>query len=145
MKKELITIILMVLMFYTLVFSVAHAIEQSVNKDLNKQDQLFKTFLAVVQVESNVTNVTNEDENAVGYAQIRPILLEDVNRIQSEKVFKKANCERLVDCWEMFQIYQMKYAPDGTPEIWARQWNGGPGGENKESTLKYWEKVKVLL
>lgn len=38
--------------------------------------------------------------------------------------------------------YQEKTGNQPTLEIYARIWNGGAYGWRKQSTLKYWEKVK---
>jgi hypothetical protein len=39
-------------------------------------------------------------------------------------------------------LYLQIYAPNATPEVQARFWNGGPRGATKPATLGYWARVK---
>lgn len=105
---------------------------------------------AVMYVESrNNPNAWNKREDACGVLQIRPIMINDVNRILSKKNTPKVYT--LNDRWnktksiEIFYIIQEYYSPNGTPERIARVWNGGPNGYKKPQTLAYWHKVKQHL
>lgn len=105
---------------------------------------------AVMYVESrNNPNAWNKHEDACGVLQIRPIMINDVNRILSKKNTPKVYT--LNDRWnktksiEIFYIIQEYYSPNGTPERIARVWNGGPNGYKKPQTLAYWHKVKQQL
>ena len=105
---------------------------------------------AVMYVESrNNPNAWNKREDACGVLQIRPIMINDVNRIISKKNIPKVYT--LNDRWsktksiEIFNIIQEYYSPNGTPERIARVWNGGPNGYKKPQTLAYWHKVKQQL
>ena len=105
---------------------------------------------AVMYVESrNNPNAWNKREDACGVLQIRPIMINDVNRIISKKNIPKVYT--LADRWnktksiEIFYIIQEYYSPNGTPERIARVWNGGPNGHKKPQTLAYWHKVKEQL
>lgn len=105
---------------------------------------------AVMYVESrNNPNAWNKREDACGVLQIRPIMINDVNRILSKKNTPKVYT--LNDRWnktksiEIFYIIQEYYSPNGTPERIARVWNGGPNGYKKPQTLAYWHKVKKQL
>ena len=105
---------------------------------------------AVMYVESrNNPNAWNKHEDACGVLQIRPIMINDVNRILSKKNIPKVYT--LNDRWnktksiEIFYIIQEYYSPNGTPERIARVWNGGPNGYKKPQTLAYWHKVKQQL
>ena len=105
---------------------------------------------AVMYVESrNNPNAWNKHEDACGVLQIRPIMINDVNRILSKKNTPKVYT--LNDRWsktksiEIFNIIQEYYSPNGTPERIARVWNGGPNGYKKPQTLAYWHKVKQQL
>ncbi len=100
---------------------------------------------AIMYVESRGdTNAHNIKEDAVGCLQIRPIMLREVNRLLG---YNKYN---LFDRWsksksiEMFEIIRQN-TPNPTDEILARNWNGGWNGYKKQSTLKYWNKVKQQL
>ncbi len=100
---------------------------------------------AVIHVESRGdVNAHNVAENAVGVLQIRPIMVKEVNRILR---FDKYT---LQDRWdkqksiEMFNVIRHN-TPNPTNEKIARNWNGGPNGYRKQSTLKYWQKVQKQL
>ena len=100
---------------------------------------------AVIHVESRGDiNAHNVGEDAVGVLQIRPIMVQEVNRVLG---FDKYT---LQDRWdkqksiEMFNVIR-ENTPNPTNEKVARNWNGGPNGYKKKSTLKYWQKVKNQL
>ena len=100
---------------------------------------------AVIHVESRGNiNAHNVGEDAVGVLQIRPIMVQEVNRVLGVDKYT------LMDRWnkqksiEMFNVIRQN-TPNPTNEKIARNWNGGPNGYNKNSTLKYWQKVKKQL
>ena len=100
---------------------------------------------AIIHVESRGDTLAhNIKENAVGVLQIRPIMVKEVNRILR---FDKYT---LQDRWdkqksiEMFNVIRQN-TPNPTNEKIARNWNGGPNGYRKKSTLKYWQKVQQQL
>lgn len=100
---------------------------------------------AIIHVESRGNiHAHNVSEDAVGVLQIRPIMVKEVNRVLG---FDKYT---LIDRWdkqksiEMFNVIRQT-TPNPTNEKIARNWNGGPNGYKKNSTLKYWQKVKKLL
>ena len=100
---------------------------------------------AVIHVESRGDTLAhNIKEDAVGVLQIRPIMVKEVNRILR---FDKYT---LQDRWdkqksiEMFNVIR-QHTPNPTNEKIARNWNGGPNGYRKNSTLKYWQKVQQQL
>ena len=108
---------------------------------------------ALIQVESNgkekAIGDTNLGEPSVGVLQIRPIMVEEVNRIL--KIKKKNKRFNLKDRFsklksiEMFKIWKNHYHKNSTDEKIARCWNGGPLGWKSKSTLRYWSKVKKQL
>ena len=105
---------------------------------------------ALIYVESRGNDrAYNSSEEAVGCLQIRPIMVREVNRIL-KKTGKEERFD-LEDRWdrekslEMFHIWREYHHPNSTDEVIARNWNGGPNGFNKESTLKYWKKVRGRL
>jgi len=100
---------------------------------------------AIIYVESRGdVNAYNAKENAVGCLQIRPIMLREVNRLLGYNKYK------LTDRWnkeksiEMFNVIK-EHTTNPTDEKLARNWNGGWNGYKKQSTLKYWQKVKEQL
>ena len=102
---------------------------------------------AIIQVESvGNDSAYNKSEDAVGCLQIRPIMVREVNRLL--KIRGKKRRYTLEDRWnrrksiEMFLVYNKNVTEF---ENQARRWNGGPGGMNKEATIKYWNKVETIL
>lgn len=102
---------------------------------------------AMIQVESaGKDSAYNASEDAVGCLQIRPIMVREVNRILRKQgdTFRY----RLKDRWdrekslEMFHVWREYHHPNSTDEVIARNWNGGPRGYEKESTIHYWRKVR---
>ena len=106
--------------------------------------------LALIDVESaGNDSAYNSSEDAVGCLQIRPIMIREVNR-----VLKKLDEDRrfeMKDRWdrsksiEIFTIWRTYHHPDSDNQTISRNWNGGPDGYKKESTVKYWKKVKGRL
>jgi hypothetical protein len=102
-------------------------------------DVFGRLISAVVQVESfGDTMAYNTIEEATGAFQIRPIRLLDYNK-------RTGNKYELKDCYK-FEISKkifLYYADQiGIPyyETIARRWNG-----SGETTIDYWEKVKLYL
>jgi hypothetical protein len=87
----------------------------------------------------------NVKEDAVGVLQIRPIMVEDVNRIAGKVIFTLEDRKDVVKSFQMAHIYFAHYCKGFTPEQMARCWNGGPNGHLKESTKAYWDKVLVQI
>tara|TARA_Y100001937_G_scaffold74309_1_gene101128 strand:+ start:87 stop:533 length:447 start_codon:yes stop_codon:yes gene_type:complete len=88
-------------------------------------------------------------ENAAGVLQIRPIMVNEVNRILNIK--KDDRFYTLDDRWneeksiEMFYVFVDYYHKDSSYEEIARCWNGGPKGLQKKQTKRYWKKVQNTL
>jgi hypothetical protein len=100
---------------------------------------------AIIYVESRGdTNAYNVKENAVGCLQIRPIMLREVNRLLGYNKYKLADRWNKVKSIEMFNVIK-EHTTNPTDEKLARNWNGGWNGYKKQSTLKYWQKVKEQL
>ena len=99
-------------------------------------------LMAVMAVESNFdTMAYNEKENAVGVLQIRPIMVREVNRLLGEDKYTLKDRWNKAKSIEMFNVIR-SHTKNATDERIARNWNGGWNGHNKQSTLKYWNKVK---
>lgn len=104
---------------------------------------------ALIMIESSGNNNAYcKSEDAVGCLQIRRTMVRDINRILKRK--GSSQRFKFKDRWdrsksiEMFNIYCQYYNLQ-SPEVISRCWNGGPKGHKKESTRKYWTKVKSLL
>jgi hypothetical protein len=110
---------------------------------------------AIISVESSngkrVYGDLHLGEPSVGVLQIRPIMVDDVNRILrlqgSDKKFTYNDRYSKEKSIEMFLIYTNYYAFDNldNPEHIARIWNGGPDGHKQYATLNYWNKVNKQI
>lgn len=105
---------------------------------------------AMIQVESKGNpNAFAKGENAAGVLQIRPIMVNEVNRLLNK--FDSDKFYTLEDRWneqksiEMFYIIYNYYHKGSSYEEIARCWNGGPKGLQKKQTKKYWKKVQKQL
>lgn len=105
--------------------------------------QLVLTAMACAMIESgNNPRAYNPAEDAVGILQIRPCMVEDCNRIVGRQEWTMDDRWSPYESGRMFAVYCMHYWPAGTPEQWARGWNGGPQGPRKKATEAYWAKVR---
>ena len=97
---------------------------------------------AVMAVESNFDSMAyNEKENAAGVLQIRPIMVREVNRLLGEDKYTLKDRWSKAKSIEMFNVIR-SHTKNPTDEMIARNWNGGWNGHKKQSTIKYWVKVK---
>ena len=110
-------------------------------------------FAAIAEVESENGKTSNN------VYQISGRYLADVNRIRAVRTlhrlnkfnthdrFDRTESERMM--WEYLNYYGYRYrmstGKNPTAEVFARIHNGGPNGWRKESTLKYWHKVKAVM
>ena len=111
---------------------------------------------AIIYVESRGNDSAIGDRGkAVGCLQIQPICVREVNRIlrkhKSNVRYSLQDRYNRAKSIQMFNIIAeqyicceyvtfMEYA-----EIVSRRWNGGPRGDKKKATLRYWNKVKPHL
>ena len=125
-------------------------IEIEIKKPTIESDLVY----AMIQVESLGNDSAIGDkhlvgEEAVGALQIRPIMIREVNRIlklkKSEIRYKRKDRFSRKKSIEMFLIWKEFHHKDSDFEKIARNWNGGWNGYKKQSTLKYWYKVKEQL
>lgn len=94
-------------------------------------------FLIICSVESNF-NPQAVNGDAVGIAQIRPICVDDVNKILGEDVYSNEDRLDVNKSREIYWVYTTHYG-GSTFEERARIWVGGPSGRGSDS---YWKKVK---
>lgn len=105
-----------------------------------------QVWAAICMVESGGdARAHNEAEDARGIAQIRSIMVRDVNRILGRQAYTHDDAYDPVKAREMFDIYNKHYHPLAGPEQIARCWNGGPQGHTRPATQAYWEKVRQQL
>jgi len=107
--------------------------------------ELDRLIPALIQVESRGNDrAIGDSGKAVGALQLWPIMVEDVNRIAGTRYTLADRFDRRKS-EEMVRIYLTHYARNKTIEQAARIHNGGPTGDRKEATKKYWEKVRKEL
>ena len=109
---------------------------------------------ALIQVESaGRVDAIGDSGQAVGCLQIHPEVVYDINRIYPCLKYGRAlryDKNKSIDiCYRYLEhygrAYEKKTGKKVTMEILARCWNGGPSGWKKQSTVKYWNKVKKEL
>ena len=101
-----------------------------------------KLIAAIIQVESGGDTLAyNSKEDAVGCLQIRPIMVREVNRLVGKDSFKLKDRWSKAKSIQMFNILR-SHLKGATDEQIARTWNGGYNGHKKQSTIKYWKKVR---
>lgn len=111
---------------------------------------------AIIYVESRGNDsAVGDNGKAVGCLQIHPIMVREVNRLLAK--YDIPTTYTLEDRYsreksiEMFNIVSEEYycCEDYTfeeyAEIVARRWNGGPRGDKKRSTIKYWNNVQKRI
>jgi hypothetical protein len=114
---------------------------------IEKRDSIYKLIDAIIHVESrNLDSAVNRRTNAVGCMQIRPIMVDEVNRILRKKQFPLAydlhDRYKRDKSLQMFYIWKAYHHRKSNLETIARCWNGGTNGENKQATYRYWVNVK---
>lgn len=104
---------------------------------------------AIIWVESGGDEGAVGQDGELGCLQIRPIMVEEVNRIleNSGKFYDPYDLEDRLDrhmSVQMFRAYSIYWAThydDWSFEGITRRWNGGPRGHLKKSTKLYWDAV----
>lgn len=114
-----------------------------------------KLLDAIAQVESGGDrSAFNKDEKAHGVYQMTQGVIDDVNNFVLKKkvytiddAYEPENAHAIAVAYMQYwgRKYKKRTHRNPTPEVYARIWNGGPRGYEKESTLSYWERVKNLM
>lgn len=111
-------------------------------------DELIKIMFTVLLLAEN-SSVDNKEENAIGLYQMRPIYVEDVNRIlklwKDPREFVHEDARDAKKAQEMIKVYLTYYGNKHrihvgrmpTARILGRIHNGGPKGYTKSSTIEY--------
>jgi len=126
---------------------VEHTIDL-INGKIDNRDELIQA-MAFVESGGNPEIIGDLDLGApsVGLLQIRPIMVREVNRILKnqglDKKFKNHDRKNADKSIEMFNIWADAYHLNSSYEKMARNWNGGPRGYKKPSTIHYWAKVST--
>jgi len=97
---------------------------------------------ALLAVESGGNDKAIGDHGrALGALQIHAAVVQDVNR-RHGTAYRHADMHDRAKAVRVASLYLATYAPNATPEVQARVWNGGPRGASKAATLGYWAKVR---
>ena len=111
-------------------------------------NELLLAMMSILVLAEN-SSVDNKSEEAWGIYQIRPIFVEDVNRIVKlnggDEVFKHEDARNARIAQQMIFVYlthygrQYKLAMGKEPDafVLGRIFNGGPKGYQKDATLDY--------
>lgn len=110
-----------------------------------------KLFNAIAEVESH-HNPDAVNGEAVGIVQIKPVFVEDVNRILRHTKYTLADRYREDRSREMFDVYMKFYIREAlkktgehvTYESMARLWCG-VGNRKSPAAFRYWQKVKQAM
>jgi hypothetical protein len=108
---------------------------------INKND-IINTLIFIESTYNNNAYVSST--GAAGPLQIRPILLNDINRIVGYNKYSLDDRFNRKKSIEMFNIYINYYELNTVHKI-SRCWYGGPNGYKNNNTLVYWKKVLINL
>lgn len=98
---------------------------------------------AIEQVESDGDpNAVGDNGQAVGILQMHPVMVEDCNRIVGEEAWTLEDRKDPDKSRTMFRVYSNRYSRKASLEVVARRWNGGPSGDKKKATERYWREVQ---
>jgi hypothetical protein len=110
---------------------------------------MIRLLLALIAVESNGNDAAVGDQGrAVGCLQIHARVVEDVNRVYGTqfRLSHRWDREQSLRICELYLAHYAARVPGPvTWETYARIWNGGPSGHQKEATAAYWAKVQAEL
>lgn len=110
--------------------------------EAKNNEKLMLLWKSVVKVESNNgLYLFNELENAVGVAQIRPIMIKEVNNLLGYDKYSHEQAWDSLTSFNIFKDFQQHFNPEFDLERGSRLWNGGRSGMEKESTLIYYAKI----
>jgi hypothetical protein len=138
--KKMITIIILTLYFQCLTAPPNPVIYIADREPLKDQ----RLLNAIIQVESGGNPLrVNFGEQAMGLLQIRPVMLNEVNRIlKLQGIIKSFTLTDALDSTKSIQMYWIVmnfYNPANDLKTGAIVWNG------KSKHNHYWQKVKAIL
>tara|TARA_R100001443_G_scaffold77405_1_gene84616 strand:+ start:54 stop:479 length:426 start_codon:yes stop_codon:yes gene_type:complete len=116
-----------------------------------KEDKITRVLHAIRIVESNNNpNAVGDSGNAIGVYQIWEVYWKDATERSGiggkyRDCFDPDYADRIVRAYMDRYATEKRLGRPVTMEDIARIHNGGPNGYKKESTLKYWSKVKCHI
>ena len=131
-------------------------VQEQSEGDLNAFEQameLHRVLEAICQVESNCdSNAIGDAGDAIGPFQIHQAYWYDAVEFSSDPYLTTGeyhDCFNYEYAYLIVLEYMNRYASDALDPVdaekIARIHNGGPKGHKKQSTQKYWQKVKSVL
>ena len=108
------------------------------------------TVLYIVKGESSFNpKAIGDNGKSIGIFQIQKICWLDATNFNKTTGGKYENCFGIEYSKKIVKAYLNRYCSRAIEnndfETMARIWNGGPFGHRKESTKKYWDKIKKEL
>ncbi len=103
-----------------------------------------RLLMAIIEVESKGNpDIINFNEQALGLLQIRPVMIDEINRILREqgkiKSFTLTDALDSTKAIEMYWIAQNYHNPANDVKRGCEVWNG------KSKTNKYYKRIKKLI
>lgn len=124
-------------------------LDQIIPDEVNDKLSYVKLMESIITVESEWNyKAYNPREEALGWMQIRPILIKDLNRNVdlNYKLTDRTSVKKSISMFlEYSKMYQKKQFQRGNFKRLSRLWNGGPNGHRNNNTLYYWNKVSKVL
>lgn len=99
---------------------------------------------AIIAIESGGNDLAVGRRGEIGALQVRPCVVRDVNRIHGTH-YRIADMRRREHAVRVCVLYVEHYAPGAGDEAQARVWNGGPKGAQRNSTVRYWVRVRKAM
>lgn len=114
----------------------------------HEKHDIEKLLDAIKIVESNNSRYLTGKNGEFGPYQIKKIVIDDVNRIIGMEIYSYSDMEDETKSREICKFYILYWSNrsgNKSIESMARIWNGGPNGNKKESTKKYWKKIMEVM
>lgn len=130
-------------LFWLIIYYVFLSIYACFGRELNDFD---KFWPILTQLESsNNPKAVGDGGKAIGIAQIHEIYFLDAQKYDKNlRKYKYSDCFNPEISKLVVISYLSKYCKSNSFEEWARIHNGGPLGNNKQSTIKYWKKFLAI-
>lgn len=109
-----------------------------------------KLLAALIAVESGGNDQARGRRGELGALQVRPCVIEDVNRIAGTR-YRWAEMTNRWAALGVLRIYVGHYCSEerlgreATDQDVARVWHGGPDGWKRRGTLAYWRRVRAKM
>ena len=134
--------------FVNIIFTLNYAMGAEIEQEVNHR----RLLDAMCEVESNCDPTKVGEANEIGWYQILPDFWTDalehdpsIGGVYEDVAKDKEYAEKVILAyWDRYAIIN-RLGRTPTNEDLSRIHNGGPNGYKKNATVKYWNKVKVIL